>query len=129
MHRLMLDECISPNISARLWGANIDNYPVRDRGLLEVSDHVIWSLAAQDNRTLVTHNARHFRALALRETGHPGLLTIPSGGNRDKQFENIMKAVFKIDDIPMSFANNLISVSDDGDVLVELNFVKAIQTA
>jgi predicted nuclease of predicted toxin-antitoxin system len=51
--RLILDEMISPNISPGLWEAGVDNYAIRDRGLLHASDYQVW---AQGCSTLSTES-------------------------------------------------------------------------
>lgn len=93
MFRLLLDEGISPSISSLLWAEGIDNYPLRDRGLLGLSDHEIWALANAQGRAVVTINGADFRQLARRADDHAGLMIIPSGGTRHEHFRFVMLGI------------------------------------
>ena len=130
--RLMLDEMMSPTLGPRLWEAGVDNYPVRDRGLLRATDPVIWRYAKQDDRTLVTVNEGHFRRLASRDENHPGILLVPDGGTRDRQFEYVMAgidaAISKNGNDP-SFANCIYKVREDCSVAVEYEVIKKAHSA
>jgi len=79
--RLILDEMISPHISRGLWEAGVDNYAIRDRGLLQASDYQVWTRAKLDARTLVTINEVHFRRFAETEPSHCGIIVIPDGAH------------------------------------------------
>ena len=65
--RLLLDENVSPSNVRALSEAGHDAYHVRDRGLMGQPDHVIWRRAVDENRIVVTINARDFVRLAERE--------------------------------------------------------------
>ena len=81
--RLLLDENVSPSNVRALSVAGHDVYRVRDRGLIGQPDHVIWRRAVDEDRVLVTINARDFVRLAEREDLHGGLLTFPLGSSLD----------------------------------------------
>jgi len=89
---LLTDENMSPFLVSRLWEAGCNTVAVRDRGMLRASDPDVWGYAMREWRTLVTINENDFVKLALREQTHPGLIIIPSGGTRERQFEYITAA-------------------------------------
>jgi predicted nuclease of predicted toxin-antitoxin system len=112
----LLDENISPAIIKPLWAEGIDAIHVRDRGLLGVKDHVIWSRAMEMARIVVTIDRDDFIRFALREKAHHGILAIPSGGGRDEQLNYILTAVLFASASTCSFANHCADVSVTGDV-------------
>ena len=91
--RLILDENISPSLVDPLWEQGVDTVHVRNRGMLGVDDHVLWEYASSEGRTVVTINKAHFVRLARLSVLHPGLVIIPSGGNRDEQFEYLITSI------------------------------------
>ena len=56
-------------------------------------DHVIWRRAVDENRIVVTINARDFVRLAEREELHGGLVTFPSGSRPQEQLMLILRAI------------------------------------
>jgi predicted nuclease of predicted toxin-antitoxin system len=117
--RLILDEMISPNISSGLWAAGIDNYAIRDRGLLHASDYQVWARAKLDARTLVTINEVHFRRLAETELSHCGIIVIPDGGTRRQQLSYILSATAYAQSTQTTLDNLLVKVADDHSVTIE----------
>jgi predicted nuclease of predicted toxin-antitoxin system len=107
---------ISPYISPGLWEAGVDNYPVRDRGLLQASDYEVWARAKLDLRTLVTINAIDFLKIAERDTYHYGLIIIPNGGTRSQQLKYILTATTYAQFLQITFDNLLVTVADDYSV-------------
>lgn len=119
---LLLDECVSPNMSDPLWAEGIDNYSARDRGLCRSGDHSIFARAIEEDRAVVTINDAHFRKLAARAEKHPGVIVIPSGGNRDEQFDWVMKAIewaVAENAVLPHFKNRIVYVAEDGTVTAE----------
>jgi len=117
--RLMLDEMISPNISSGLWAAGVDNYAIRDRGLLHSSDYQVWTRAKLDARTLVTINEVHFRRFAETEPQHCGIIVIPDGGTRRQQLTYILSATEYAQSSHIFFDNLLVKVADDRSITIE----------
>ncbi len=117
--RLILDEMISPHISSGLWAAGVDNYAIRDRGLLQASDYQVWARAKLDARTLVTINEIHFRRLAETEPHHCGIIVIPNGGARGQQLMYILSATEYAQSNQIAFDNLLIKVAPDCSVTIE----------
>jgi predicted nuclease of predicted toxin-antitoxin system len=117
--RLILDEMISPAISSDLWQAGIDNYAIRDRGLLGASDYQVWLRAKLDERTLVTINEVHFRRLAETEVRHFGIIVIPDGGTRRQQLSYVLSATEYARSNETSIPNLLVRVAVDCSLTIE----------
>ena len=107
--RLLLDENVSPSIVRPLSETGHDAYHVRDRGLMGQPDHVIWRHAVEEDRLMVTINARDFVRLAKREELHGGLVTFPSGSPPHEQPE----ADRLLGRDPM---NRWLHIGDDGEI-------------
>ncbi len=119
--RLFLDENVSPSNVRPLAEAGHDVYHVRDRGLMGQPDHVIWRRAVDENRILVTINARDFVRLAGREELHGGLVTFPSGSRPHEQLILILRAIEHLEADhaqgrdPM---NRWLDIGNDGEIRV-----------
>jgi predicted nuclease of predicted toxin-antitoxin system len=117
--RLLLDENVSPSIVQPLLMAGHDVYHVRDRGLIGRPDHVIWRRAVDEDRVLVTINARDFVRLAQREALHGGLLTFPSGARPTEQLTLVLQG---LEHLAMELArgqdvmNRWLDVAGDGEI-------------
>jgi predicted nuclease of predicted toxin-antitoxin system len=117
----LLDENVSPSIVRPLSESGHDVYHVRDRGLMGQPDHVIWRHAVDENRILVTINARDFVRLARREELHGGLVTFPSGSRPNEQLLSIVRAIDRLEADhaqgrdPM---NRWLDIGDDGEIRV-----------
>jgi len=118
--RLILDEMISPHISRGLWEAGVDNYAIRDRGLLQASDYQVWTRAKLDARTLVTINEVHFRRFAETEPSHCGIIVIPDGGGRRQQLGYILSATEYAQSNQITFDNLIVKVADDRSIKLEI---------
>jgi predicted nuclease of predicted toxin-antitoxin system len=114
--RLLLDENISPKITALLFEAGIDALPLRDRALLQIQDHRVLTIATKEGRALTTINLADFEKLAAKRKTHPGIISIPSGGTRERQFTYIVTAADYLRQFPnpMSAArDSIIAVNED----------------
>jgi predicted nuclease of predicted toxin-antitoxin system len=114
--RLLLDENISPNIVPRLWDEGIDAVPLRDRAMLRARDHQVFSFAAKEDRAVATINESDFEKIVAGMESHPGVISIPSGGSRDEQFDYIMTAVEQLRSMGNAMASvkdHVLAVSDD----------------
>jgi predicted nuclease of predicted toxin-antitoxin system len=116
---MLVDENCSPSISSGLWAEDIDNFALRDRGLLGSPDHEVWELAQRDQRTIVTIDIGDFERFAERSPTHFGILTIPAGTLRDKQLGLVMQGVQFIrsqNRILPSFRDQIVAVAEFGEV-------------
>lgn len=79
--RLFIDECLSPELAARLNETEAhDALHPRDYGRLGEPDHLVLRRCLDEDRVIVTQNARDFRRLVGREEVHPGLIILPAVG-------------------------------------------------
>ena len=76
--KFYLDEDLTPKLADALRRKGIDTTSAHEVGNLQLSDREQLAYAAQENRCLVTRNARHFVLLARdsiqRQTPHSGIL-------------------------------------------------------
>ena len=64
--KLLIDECLSPTLAGRLNETGVhDAVHPRDYGRLGEPDHVVLRRGLDEDRTIVTQNARDFRNLVL----------------------------------------------------------------
>ena len=76
--------------------------------MLQISDHRVLTVAIKENRAVATINLADFEELALKRKTHPGIIVIPSGGTRERQFTYITTAA----DYLRQFSNPMASVRD-----------------
>jgi predicted nuclease of predicted toxin-antitoxin system len=74
--KLLIDECLSPQLARRLAAGGRDAVHVQDRKRLGAPDHEILRVCVDEDRTLVTQNAEDFRGLVGRTELHPGLVIL-----------------------------------------------------
>lgn len=105
--RLLIDECLSPQIARRLNEDGEHNaiHP-RDMGRLGEPDHVVLARCLDEDRAIVTENAVDFRKLVARQDLHPGLVILPSV-NRDQSFRLLVEGIA-----------HLASLGEPSDVIV-----------
>jgi predicted nuclease of predicted toxin-antitoxin system len=94
-----LHRCLSPALAERLnsTGRHDAVHP-RDVGRLREADHVIVRRCIDEDRIIVTVNARDFRALLLHRAIHPGLVILPSVG-RDASWSLLAGALDYLENI------------------------------
>lgn len=81
--RLLIDEDLSPKLAAECHQAGYDATSVRDRKMLRATDREVSALCLEEDRVLVTNNARDFLLLAEEEGLHPGLVFLPLGSQSE----------------------------------------------
>lgn len=92
--KLLLDENLSPAIALTLSQEGFDVAHVRDRGLLQASDVVVFARALQEDRILVTSDVDDFARLARAAPVHAGLVLFEDGGLlRAEQLRLVREAV------------------------------------
>lgn len=115
MLRFLIDECLSPDLTAIARSRGHLALHVEHLGRLGAKDEKLVSYALANEMIVVTNNGRDFIRLLSSETIHPGLIVIlPSAGlSRQEVYFNLaLNAVETIDD-PI---NTLIEVHANGHV-------------
>lgn len=91
--KLFIDECLSPTLAKRLCDTGrYDAIHPRDYGRLGDLDHTVLRNCLDEDRTIVTENARDFRQLVGAEPLHPGLLVLPNVG-KERSWELLTAAL------------------------------------
>ena len=77
--RLFIDECLSPQIALRLNETGLHDavHPLHV-GRRGEPDHLVLVRCIDEDRVIVTENARDFRRLVNDVELHPGLIILPS---------------------------------------------------
>jgi predicted nuclease of predicted toxin-antitoxin system len=81
--RLLIDECLSPELVQLAVDRGFECTCVRDRGLLGATDRKLVDFLREEDFTLVTENAADFRALFGAEELHAGLVYLNSRRRMD----------------------------------------------
>ena len=74
--KLLIDECLSPDLAALAWSAGLDCAHVTRIGLGSAQDWHLGQQAIRDDWVLVTNNSADFITLVGREELHPGLVCL-----------------------------------------------------
>ena len=74
--KLLIDECLSPDLAPIAWTAGFDCEHVVRIGLQSAEDWYLVQRAVNDGRVFVTNNATDFKTLFGREEVHPGLVCL-----------------------------------------------------
>lgn len=119
MHRLLLDENLSPWVGLQLQERGHDVVHVRDRGLLGEPDHVVIERAFDEERVLITANVGDFVKLALARELHAGLVLLEDGAlRRDEQLELLLR-VLRALEAHSDLINRALTVRLDGELVLE----------
>jgi predicted nuclease of predicted toxin-antitoxin system len=76
--RFFVDECLAPALARRLNERGFDAIHPLDVGRRGELDHTVLRRCVEEDRILITENARDFRDLMGRIDMHPGLVILPS---------------------------------------------------
>lgn len=117
--RLFIDECLSPVLAQRLnaSGLHAALHP-RDYARLGEPDHVVLRRCIDENRTIVTENARDFRKLVGETEIHPGLIILPAVG-REPSWNLLQAAISAIEargEPDRTMINMVVEVTLSGEV-------------
>jgi predicted nuclease of predicted toxin-antitoxin system len=118
--KLFIDECLSPVLAARLNDSGLhDALHPRDHGRLGEPDHLVLRRCLDEDRTIVTENARDFRQLLGDVEIHPGLIVLPSVG-RERSWallEIAITAIRQRGDPDQLMINRVVEIGMDGGVI------------
>ena len=111
--RLLVDECLSPQLVTVAQQEGFEAYHVVYRGWRGVKDHVLFARAASENFTFVTNNRRDFIGLADRADLHAGLIILLPEARLGRRIELFRIALSHAASRP-SMVNTVIEIGDDG---------------
>lgn len=74
--KLLIDECLSPDLAALAWDAGWHCAHVARVGLRSAQDWQLVQYAIDKDWVIVTHDSAHFKALVGRTAIHPGLVCL-----------------------------------------------------
>jgi predicted nuclease of predicted toxin-antitoxin system len=72
--RFLIDNALSPDLSAGLCSHGHDSVHVRDFGMAAATDDVIFDFAAREDRVIVSADTDFGTILALRQTNKPSII-------------------------------------------------------
>lgn len=116
--KFFIDECLSPQLARRLNDRNLDAFHPLDLGRRGEPDHVVVRRCIQEDRIIVTGNARDFRGLIERQSVHPGLIILPAV-DRDgtwRLLEEVLTRLEREPDPGRYMVNRVIEVDQAGAV-------------
>jgi predicted nuclease of predicted toxin-antitoxin system len=117
--KLLLDENISPKVAEALRQDGIDACSVRDRGLLQATDHEVLERAYTEDRILVTKNVGDFEKLASAREFHAGIVLLEDGDlDRVAQLSTLRKVVELLKE-ERDVINRILRVAADGSMRLE----------
>jgi predicted nuclease of predicted toxin-antitoxin system len=72
--RFLVDNAVSPSVAAGLLREGHDALHIRDRGLANRDDELLFELAARENRILISADTDFATLLALRRASKPSVI-------------------------------------------------------
>jgi len=119
--RPFIDECLSPQLALELNASGqhdvVHPLHVGRRG---EPDHRVLTWCLDEDRVIVTRNARDFRRLIGNVDIHPGLIILPSLDRRGTRRASLAAIAFlELRGDPMNvMVNHVLEINDAGDVTI-----------
>lgn len=125
--RFFIDECLSPQLAIRLnsTGQHDAVHPLHV-GRRGAPDYRVLAWCIEEDRIIVSQNARDFRRLIGRTDLHPGLIILPSVG-REKTWALLQAAIEFLEcrGQPMEIiVNHVLEVRDTGAITLSSMFLR-----
>lgn len=114
--RLLIDECLSPELAVEARVRGFEAAPVIHMGLSGAADHNLRSVIAAGDFTFVTNNRRDFLSLYKLLDIHAGLIIILPNVRKAGQLQLFALALDAIAAAGGDVVNQLVEVDTDGRV-------------
>lgn len=114
--RLLIDECLSPLLTAVAYARGIEATHVNYLGLASAPDHILLPVIAGGDYTFVTNNRADFLRLYRHIEVHAGLLIIVPARRKQVQERLLGVALDAIAARGFDTVNQLCEVNEDGRV-------------
>jgi predicted nuclease of predicted toxin-antitoxin system len=116
--RFFVDESLSPALARRLNELGFDAFHPLDVGRRGELDHTVLKRCIEEDRILITENARDFRGLVGRTDMHPGLVILPSISRARslRLLDEVLHFLGKHADPRDYMFNRVLEISEDGEI-------------
>ena len=116
--KFFVDECLSPALARRLNDLGFDAFHPLDVGRRGELDHTVLNRCVDEDRILITENARDFRGLVGRVDVHPGLIILPSISRQGtlRLLEVVLEFLGRASDPRDYMFNRVIEVSENATI-------------
>jgi predicted nuclease of predicted toxin-antitoxin system len=116
--RFFVDECLSSALARRLNELGFDAIHPLDVGRRGELDHTVLKRCVEEDRILITENARDFRGLIGRIDIHPGLVILPSISRAGtlRLVEAVLRFLGEQPDPRNYMLNRVLEVGEDGAI-------------
>ena len=92
--KLLIDECLSPDLAALAWDAGLHCAHVARVGLRSAQDWQLVQYAIDNDWVIVTSDSAHFKTLVGRTAMHPGLVCLNAA--HGKMNMDVQKRLFRL---------------------------------
>jgi predicted nuclease of predicted toxin-antitoxin system len=116
--RFFVDESLSSALARRLNKLGFDAFHPLDVGRRGDLDHTVLKRCVEEDRILITENARDFRGLVSQTDMHPGLIILPSVGREGtlRLVQEVLQFLARQAEPRNFMFNRVLEISQDGAI-------------